>query len=472
MVGTIKKIFNGKSYNSFNELCSDHNLSDASVRARLKRGWSLDEALGIVFRKNNSGGTDKEIEVNGINYKSIKIACKNFKIKNYYKVYQRLKNKNYTIEQAFGLEPPPKKKSSTAIKITIGGKKFDSQRSAAIFYKIDERIISNRIKRGWTIKEAYGLKNKSPDKNKIFLKNGKKKQGYVYLISNKFNEKLYIGITIGSIIERFNSHMYNANKQSNKNSLEYAIWIHGSNQFTYKKLRKAPVDKLGSLERYYIKKLKTKMPNGYNINSGGAGVFGGINYKIPIIIDDEIFFSLSDVARNLNVNVSTISARIRAGWSIKGAITKKIRSIKKVKFNGIEYDSINHAARALGLKVSTVVGRIKSGWTIRKTLTKKTKLKKNLDLLPYHINNKKFETFADLARSVGMKPSTFTARIRNGKTISEALKKKVKLKKIKINGIEFKNFKEATKYFNIDYNLALQRINRDKFSIKKALEIN
>lgn len=472
MVGAIKKIFNGKSYNSFTELCSDHNLRDGCVRARLKRGWSLEEALGIIYRKNNSGGTNKEIEVNGIKYKSIKIACKNFKIKNYDKVYQRLKNKNYTVEQAFGLEPPPKKKSSTAIKITIGSKKFESKRAAAIFHKIDERIISNRIKRGWTIEEAYGLKNKSPNKNKIFLKNGKKKQGYIYLISNKFNKKLYVGITIGSIKERFNSHLYNANKQSNKDSLEYAIWIHGSNQFTYKKLKKSPVDKLGSLERYYIKKLKTKIPNGYNINSGGAGVFGGINYKIPIIIDDEIFFSLSDVARYLDIKVSTISARIRSGWSIKSAITKKIRSIKKVKFNGIKYESINHAARAVGLKVSTVAGRIKSGWTIRKALTKKTKVKKNSDLLPYYTNNRKFETFADLARSVGIKPSTFTARIRNGKTVSGALKTKVKSKKININGIEFKNFKEATKHFNIDYNLALQRINRDKFSIKKALEVN
>jgi len=86
---------------------------------------------------------------------------------------------------------------------------------------------------------------------------------------------------------------------------------------------------MGSLERYYIKKLKTKIPNGYNINSGGAGVFGGINYKIPIILDDEIFFSLSDVARYLDINVSTISQRIRSGLTIKEAIKKKLDQLKK-----------------------------------------------------------------------------------------------------------------------------------------------
>jgi hypothetical protein len=229
---------------------------------------------------------------------------------------------------------------------------------------------------------------------------------------------------------------------------------------------------LGFLERFYIKKLETKIPNGYNINSGGAGVFGGINYKIPIIIEDEIFFSLSDVARYLGVNVATISARIRSGWSIKSAITKKIRSIKKIKFNSIEYDSINHAARALGLKVSTVTGRIKAGWTLDKALKKKVKNKKNIDILPYYFNKKKFDNFADLARSVGIKPSTFTARLRAGIRINKALEIEVKSKKIVIDGKEFKNFKEATKHFNVDYNLALQRINRDKFSIKKALETN
>ena len=373
MWNSKKQKFNNKIYNSFTELCSNFGLTEGCVRARLKRGWSLEEALETIYRKNDSGGTDKEIEVNGIKYKSIKIACKSLKIKNLGKVYGRLRNKNYTVEQAFGLKLPPKKKSSIAIKISLGGKKFESKRAAAIFHKIDERIISNRIKRGWTIEEAYELKIRSPDKNKVFLKNGKKRQGYIYLISNKFNMKQYVGITIGSIKERFNSHLYDASQKSNKDSLEYAIWRNGSDQFSYKQLKKAPVDKMGSLERYYIKKLKTKIPNGYNINSGGAGVFGGINYKIPIILDGEIFFSLSDVARYLNINVSTISQRIRSGLTIKEAITKKIRSIKKVKFNNIEYESINHASRALGFKISTIRGRIESGWTLNKALKKKVR---------------------------------------------------------------------------------------------------
>lgn len=467
----INQRFKGKIYNSFTELCSNFNLSEGAVRARLKRKWTLEQALGIIFRKSESPGRNQKIEVNGKTYKSIKLACKALKIKNYYTVAQRLKKYNYTIRQAFGIDPPPKKESSTAIKTYIGGKKFESKRAASKHFKIDEKLVSNRIKRGWTVDEAYGLKDKSLDKNRIFDKKGKKRKGYIYLITNKYNEKKYVGITIGDIKERFNSHLYDASKKSNKESLEYAIWVYGSSNFTYKKLKEVNVNRLGTLERYYIKKLNTKKPSGYNINSGGAGIFGGIKYKIPIILDDQIFFSLSDVARFLNVRVATISARIRQGWKIKDAIKKKIRLIKKIKFNNIEYESKNHAARAFGLSISTVRGRLDSGWTIKKAFTTKIKKRKNTNLLPFNYKGKKFKTFSTLAKAVGLKPATLIARLRNGKKIHEALKTKVKSKKIRINGQEFKNFKEATKYFKIDYNLALQRINRDKFTTKEALEI-
>ena len=55
-------------------------------------------------------------------------------------------------------------------------------------------------------------------KNKIYDKSGNKRKGFVYLISNRNNNKKYVGITIGSIQDRFNSHLYQASTKSNKES--------------------------------------------------------------------------------------------------------------------------------------------------------------------------------------------------------------------------------------------------------------
>ena len=177
MQGIPTKIkFRGKTYQNFTELSSAFNLTDGCVRARLKRGWSLEEALGVVFRKSDSPGRDKEIEVNKKVYKSIKIACKALNVKNYYTVAQRLNKYNYTNEQAFGLEPPPKKKPSNAIKISIGKKTFKSKMEAANYHNVSQRLVITRLNRGWTVEEAYEIKIRSPNKDKIFDQKGKKKE--------------------------------------------------------------------------------------------------------------------------------------------------------------------------------------------------------------------------------------------------------------------------------------------------------
>ena len=326
MQGIPTKIkFRGKTYKNFTELSSAFNLTDGCVRARLKRGWSLEEALGFVFRKSDSPGRDKEIEVNKKVYKSIKIACKALNVKNYYTVAQRLNKYNYTNEQAFGLEPPPQKKPSNAIKISIGKKTFNSKKEAANYHNVSQRLVITRLNRGWTVEEAYEIKIRSPNKDKIFDQKGKKKKGYIYLITNKYNQKQYVGITINPIKDRFNSHIYLSGPKNNKDSLEYAIWKFGKNQFSCKKIKKTFVDKLGFFERFYIKKFKTLNPKGYNINKGGAGIFGGVRYKIPIFYENLMFFSLSDLARYKKILPSTLGARVRRGMSIKNAIETKFR---------------------------------------------------------------------------------------------------------------------------------------------------
>ena len=365
----LKQKFQGKTYKSFTDLCKAYGFTEGSVRMRLKRKWSLKEALGVIYRKSGSPGRDKKIEINGKIFKSIKIACRYFKIPKYL-VYQRLKKRNYTINQAFNLEPPPIRKNHNLIEIIVGGKKFKSKREAANFYNVNEKLVDNRINRdGWSIDEAYEIKPRLPNKNFLLLNNGKKRQGYLYVIINKINKKKYIGITIGAIKDRFASHLYKASKNSNKHSLERAIWDYGSKNFICKKLKKISVEKLGYLERLYIKKFQTRYPKGYNINSGGAGIFGGANYQIPIILNDKIFLSISDLGRYLNIKPQTLAARVRSGLSIKDAISKKIRPFNSINYKGKNYKTINHAARAFGLNISTVRDRIRRKWTIRKALT-------------------------------------------------------------------------------------------------------
>ena len=102
---------------------------------------------------------------------------------------------------------------------------------------------------------------------------GVKIMGIIYCFTNKINQKKYIGQTINPE-QRYNAHKSNYKNIKNKeyNSLLHrAFRKYGFNNFTYEVLVKNidDINILNKLEIYYIKHFNTKIPNGYNIESGG-----------------------------------------------------------------------------------------------------------------------------------------------------------------------------------------------------------
>lgn len=90
--------------------------------------------------------------------------------------------------------------------------------------------------------------------------------GIVYKITNKVNNKKYIGITTRSIEERFEEHC------KAKSGIGYAIRKHGRSNFKITELEYAEdQEELIELEMENIKKYKT-FKTGYNQTIGGEGV--------------------------------------------------------------------------------------------------------------------------------------------------------------------------------------------------------
>lgn len=90
--------------------------------------------------------------------------------------------------------------------------------------------------------------------------------GIIYLITNIVNNKSYIGQTIRSFKKRWYEHC----KENKCSVLSMAIQKYSSEKFTYKILINCDNDELNDYEKQYIKEYNTLVPNGYNIQSGGA----------------------------------------------------------------------------------------------------------------------------------------------------------------------------------------------------------
>lgn len=92
--------------------------------------------------------------------------------------------------------------------------------------------------------------------------------GYIYVIENTINYKLYVGQTV-NLERRRRSHFSNSREQGNQ-AIKAAMQKYGKNHFDFVILEGCETsDELNERESYWIKELNTISPYGYNLNSGG-----------------------------------------------------------------------------------------------------------------------------------------------------------------------------------------------------------
>ena len=95
--------------------------------------------------------------------------------------------------------------------------------------------------------------------------------GFVYLIRNAKNGKIYVGQTRSSIQSRFKQHTRYAIKGNSQLILYHAIRKHGVEAFSIVELSRATSqEELNQQEIFFIEKLRSRDPKiGYNIALGG-----------------------------------------------------------------------------------------------------------------------------------------------------------------------------------------------------------
>lgn len=134
--------------------------------------------------------------------------------------------------------------------------------------------------------------------------------GFIYIITNLVNNKVYIGQTIRTIEERWREHCRSCCSADELNMLiKKAIKKYGKENFTITELEKCKVEDLNDKEIYYIK-LYNSFQNGYNMTPGGkSGVKGfklNTNQQQICIELYKTGFSLRTIAKEFNVDKATI----------------------------------------------------------------------------------------------------------------------------------------------------------------------
>lgn len=139
-------------------------------------------------------------------------------------------------------------------------------------------------------------------------------KGYIYIIRNKINDKVYIGQTVKGVKERFVDHKYNALHSDRKGSIYNAMRLHGVENFYVETLETVEdITTLTDREEYYIRLYDT-IKHGYNMKYRVEDP----RYKTVTTIDEDQFTLMyytmtnTELANYLNVSRTAIINRARS----------------------------------------------------------------------------------------------------------------------------------------------------------------
>lgn len=245
--------------------------------------------------------------------------------------------------------------------------------------------------------------------------------GYIYIIRNNVNNKVYIGKTRRTVEIRWRQHINSVHYKAMQNIHFYkALQKYGVNNFYVETLEHITsndksdlIKNLNELEKYYIQKYDS-FKNGYNSTLGGDGGSGRI-------VSKEERRKLSEFKKGKPHSKEHVkkSALGHKGLVISKDTKDKIKNahitpILQYSIDGTfikEWESIKSATDGMGLKSTASIRRCLSGkskqssgyvWKYKYQTAPNKKLQKR-PVLQYTINDElvaEFESAAEAARNV------------------------------------------------------------------------
>lgn len=169
--------------------------------------------------------------------------------------------------------------------------------------------------------------------------------GYIYVIKNRCNNKVYIGQTRTSIEQRWKEHLRDSKRC--KYTLYNAMRKYGIENFYVEQLDVCDVNMLDEMEISYIKKFKsTDDRYGYNISTGGK-----TPQKEKKSVDEDLVVDMYCNKKKTLAYISDVTGVSR--YIITNILRRKNQQIRDRHISNIKFLSHNKDEILSALKQST-----------------------------------------------------------------------------------------------------------------------
>lgn len=208
--------------------------------------------------------------------------------------------------------------------------------------------------------------------------------GYIYIVRNDINNKVYIGKTLRTIKQRWKEHIsdaYYEHDRAFRTHFHSAIRKYGEEHFNIQILEEVDKEFLSEREQFWINKYNS-YEEGYNSTIGGEGA---IKYDYQQFLDLwEQGYTTDDIANEFNCAVSTVYNALCSfpEWSKKATERRALKAnqsmseARKISVDCYDlkgnflasYKSSREAAKALNISESAISVALKTGGRCKKYL--------------------------------------------------------------------------------------------------------
>lgn len=245
-------------------------------------------------------------------------------------------------------------------------------------------------------------------------------------------------------------------------------------------------------------------------------------------VDGTIYPSTSNLCRNFRILNRTFLARLERGWTLKQSLGLEEPPVEAVRYNDVDYGSLSELAKELDLNYGSLISRLASGLSLKEAIENPVNpsrygrqrvtidgmdfeswskaaeyfelsseaLKRRLEVIDddeatfkyvglpqkkyvkrnriLEVEGKVYHSFKDLEKKYGVNHNTIRQRLNKGKTIEEAvglIKIESSIFPLKFEGAQFNNQKELADAYNLNQSTLSYRL-RQGYSLREAVGLD
>ena len=489
----VPVVCEGKYFESVAAMCAHYGVERFKTYSRIQRGWTPEQAVGLAAREE-SPFRPKPVEIKGKKYENLTLAAEALGVK-LATVKARIEH-GYSIEDAFLGRLKPRV-GVRGKQVEFDGIAYTSLAALGKKFNLTGTLVSKRLRSGWTLAQALETVP-APPRFRNFEGHAREHKwkevrttagktepvpnrgGYkLYLVTNRVNKKVYVGITVGDLNARLKQH-FAAARRGRKSAFMNAVNKYGEPAFQIELLSNAAetYDELQDLEVQEIVR-RDSIRGGYNTAQGGS-----IGSGKELTVRGHTFSSYVSAAEHYGIDPQVMAIRLgRLKWTPEesvGLVAKDwVGKEISVTVAGVTYPSIKQLAEAYKINYKLVHERInRRGWTLEQALeivdAPDSSRFAGVSVLAFGLT---FKSYGECAKHYGIKaPSLLKRSTEKQESIEEAirhLQSKPKaggqLKPVTAFGVAYPSIAELAVQLGLNVKSIRNRISSKGQSLEEAI---